>query len=114
MPKQANITFHKMIYRHRCSSLIQVDHILATNLTSDGFANSDTHLNSDGYGTVNDEIFPSNLVPEVFWSVLTDTPKLKKNSKSNNEFKFHQRFQKISLYKTYGFANEADFEPFPV
>ena len=58
--------------------LIQVDHLFATNLSSDGFENSDTHLNSDGYGTVNDEIFPSNLVPEVFGSVLADTPKLKK------------------------------------
>ena len=58
--------------------LIHVDHILATNLISDGLANFDTDLNSDGYGTVNDEIFPSNLVPELFGSVLTDTPKLKK------------------------------------
>ena len=58
--------------------LIQVDHILATNLSSDGFANSDAHVNSDGYGTVNDQIFPSNLVPELFGSALTDVPKLKK------------------------------------
>ena len=53
MPKEANITFHKIIYRH-------------------------TDLNSDGYGTVNDEILPSNLVPELFGSVFTDMPELKK------------------------------------
>ena len=70
-----------MIYHQTAidvEGLIQVDHISATNLSFDGFANSDTHLNSYGYGTINDEILPSNLVPELFRSVLTDMPKLTK------------------------------------
>ena len=59
-------------------SLVQVDHVFATNLSSDGFARSDTHINSDEYRAVNDELIPYNLVPKVFGSVLTNTPKLKK------------------------------------
>ena len=76
IPKQANITFHKVIYR--AIDVQGLNQVLATNLNSDGFANSDTHLNSDGYRTVNDEILLSNLVPELFGSVLTYMPKLKK------------------------------------
>ena len=67
------------MHHPRCTGLclIQV-HILATDLSFDDFANSDTHLTSDRYGAVNDETLPSNLVQELFRSVPTEMPKLKK------------------------------------
>ena len=76
----ANAIIH-MIYRQTAKDvqdLIQVDHISATNLSFNISGNSDTQLNSYGYGTVNDEILPSNLVSELFRIVLTDIAKLTK------------------------------------
>ena len=76
----ANAIIH-MIYCQTTidvQDVIQVDHISATNLSFNSSGNSDTQLNSYGYGTVNDEILPLNLVSELFRSVLTDMERLTK------------------------------------